>query len=107
MAALLSACAEPVPPARVDYVGLWQGEGVRLRITAAGHVEYERHRDGQRVAINAPIRRFEGDDFVVGFGPFTTTFEVSAPPRRQGATWTMVVDKVLLRRTDRSGEIRA
>lgn len=107
---LLAACGQPVPMERAAYVGVWEGPDVFLEITADGRVSYERRRGSGNVSIQAPIRRFEGDDFVVGFGPFSTTFKVSAPPRLDGNRWTMVVDGVPLRRTGGLGggdEIRA
>lgn len=93
---LLAGCSEPLPVDRLDYVGLWEGRDMRLEITAAGFVDYRRRREGGNVSIQAPIRRFDGDDFVVGFGPFSTTFKVAAPPRLDGSRWTMVVDGVPL-----------
>jgi len=50
-------------------------------------------------SINAPLRRFEGDHYVVGIAFLSTTFEVSTPPHREAGTWKMVVDGVELTRT--------
>ncbi|MET4203428.1 hypothetical protein [Bradyrhizobium sp. LA6.12] len=50
-------------------------------------------------SINAPLRRFEGDHFVVGIAFLLTTFEVSTPPHQEAGTWKMVVDGVELTRT--------
>jgi hypothetical protein len=94
--ALLVSCAEPVPPARAAYVGDWQGENMRLTITAGGQVNYFRQRGGSRTTVNAPIQSFEGDDIIVGFGPFKTRFVVSKPPRREGNVFKMTVDGVEL-----------
>jgi len=49
-------------------------------------------------SINAPLRRFEGDRFVVGIAFLSTTFEVSTPPHQEAGTWKMVVDGVELTR---------
>jgi hypothetical protein len=50
-------------------------------------------------SINAPLRQFEGDHFVVGIAFLSTTFEVSTPPHQEAGTWKMVVDGVELTRT--------
>ena len=104
---LLAACAEPVPEARKDYVGDWQAANMRLSITADGHVAYERREGSTSKTINAPIKAFEGDNFVVGIGPFTTTFVVSRPPRRDGSVWKMTVDGVELVRAGGKDDHRA
>ena len=93
---LLAGCAEPVPEARAAYVGDWKAANMRLLITADGHVAYERREGNTSKSINAPIKSFEGDNFVVGVGPFTTTFVVSSPPRLDGSVWKMTVDGVEL-----------
>jgi hypothetical protein len=98
--ALLLGCAEPVPSAKAQYVGDWQAPNMRLMIRPDGMISYERKRDSASTTINAPIQRFEGDNFVVGFGPFSTTFVVSRPPHLDGAAWKMTVDGVeLVRRS--------
>lgn len=95
-ALLLAGCAEPVPAHRMQYVGAWHAEGVYLFISADGRMEYNRRRGAERIAITAPIQRFEGDDFIVGLGPFSTTFVVSRPPWQEAGQWKMVVDGVEL-----------
>jgi hypothetical protein len=98
--ALLLGCAEPVPSAKAQYVGDWQGPDMRLAIRQDGMVSYERKRGNSNTTINAPIQRFEGDNFVVGIGPFGTTFVVSRAPHLDGAAWKMTVDGVeLVRRS--------
>ena len=51
--------------------------------------------------LQAPLQRFEGDNFVVGVGPMSTVFTVSKPPYHDGRDWKMVVDGVELTRTSR------
>lgn len=97
---LLAACGQPVPPERASYVGAWEGSGVFLVIDADGSVRYRRIQDGSKTSIEAPLVGFVGDDFEVGVGPLTTTFDVTAPPRREGERWIMVVDGVTLVRAD-------
>jgi hypothetical protein len=98
LAFLLAACSQPVPPAKAAYVGEWRAEKVQLVIRADGYVQYERRSANGRTTINAPIQRFDGDNFVVGVGFVRTTFVVSRPPHREGTRWKMTVDGVELER---------
>ena len=105
---LLAACGEPLPKSKVGYAGEWQAPSVYLLITPDGRVEYRRQREGGNVSIEAPIKEFEGDNFVVGVGPFTTTFVVSQPPKLgEDGKWKMTVDGVELTRTSAVGEVQA
>lgn len=92
LAILLASCAEPIPPDRIGYAGEWQGENVLLVIMPTGELHYRRQEGNTKVSIDAPIKKFEGDDFVVGFGPFTTTFKVSKPPQLVDGKYRMTVD---------------
>lgn len=98
-ALLLAACANPVPPEKSAYVGQWNAPGMRLLITQDGKVSYARNKGATKTTINAPLKRFEGDNFVVGIGMWTTTFVVSSPPREAAGRWKMTVDGVELIRT--------
>lgn len=105
---LLAACGEPVPLARASYIGDWQAENMRLVITADGRVMYERREGGASKSIKAPIRSFDGDNFSVGIGPFSTTFVVTQPPHQSNGAWKMTVDGVeLTRRGGGPEELRA
>jgi hypothetical protein len=95
----LAGCARPVPADRSAYVGEWRERSMYLLITADGSVRYRRLKGGVTTSIDAPLRRFAGDDFIVGVGPFRTTFVVSQPPHQEGGAWIMVVDDVRLTRT--------
>jgi hypothetical protein len=107
-AALLAGCAEPIPADRMAYAGDWRSREMRLLITPDGRCEYRRQRDGGgTTSIDAPIQRFEGDNFVVGVGLFSTTFVVSSPPRLVDGQWKMTVDGVELTRFTAGDEIRA
>ncbi len=95
----LAGCAKPLPPEKSAYVGVWTGPGVSLVISQEGRVAY-RYGQGTLVKkISAPVQEFQGDNFVVGVGPFKTTFAVSSPPRQDGAVWKMTVDGTELTRT--------
>ena len=94
---LLAACSgTPLPADKAAYAGDWRAQNMRIVITPEGHVSYERRDGATSKSINAPLKRFEGDNFVVGLGPMTTTFVVSKPPWRDEALWKMTVDGVEL-----------
>ena len=105
-ALLIAACAQPLPKEKLEYAGEWRGTATRLVITPAGYCEYKRVKDSGSVEINAPIKHFEGDNFVVGVGVFTTTFVVSKPPRLEGGKWKMTVDGIELTRVFAFGEVK-
>lgn len=91
--ALLAGCAEPLPPERADYAGVWRNERTRLSISPDGRVLYATSEGRMHKKIDAPIKRFDGDSFEVGLGPFAATFVVSAAPRRgTDGRWRMTVD---------------
>ena len=97
---VLAACGQPVPHAKAAYVGEWRADKMQIVITPDGFVQYERHDGKANTSINAPIQRFDGDNFVVGVGMLRTTFVVSSPPHRDGKAWKMTVDGVeLIRRS--------
>ena len=105
-ALLLAACGEPLPKDKLEYAGEWRGPQVYLLITPAGRCVYERQRDAGNVSIDAPVQRFEGNNFLVGIGPLTTTFVVSRPPALVDGKWKMTVDGVELTRVSSPGEVR-
>lgn len=94
--AALAACAKPLPPERAAYVGEWRAKSMVLHISPDGNVSYKRQQGNSTTSINAPLKAFSGNDFVVGVGPMETTFVVSAPPRQREGGWTMTVDGVEL-----------
>lgn len=95
----LAGCGKPVPPDKSAYVGEWQDKTMYVLITREGSVRYKRVKAGVSTSINGPLKGFEGDDFLVGFGPVSTTFAVSKPPHRDRDQWKMVVDGVELTRS--------
>ncbi|MEX2154973.1 MAG: hypothetical protein WD825_16640 [Gemmatimonadaceae bacterium] len=96
LALLCAACGKPVPEDKQAYVGEWQSPSTFLLITQDGQVEYKRRQGATTKSINAPLKAFQGPDFVVGIGPVSTTFKVSKPPYQDGTRWKMVVDGVEL-----------
>jgi hypothetical protein len=101
--ALLVGCGHPLPADRAAYVGEWHGAGMTLEIDQGGQVYYQRVGHGSSRSIDLPLVRFEGADFVVGIGPFTTTFVVSNPPHESNGEWRMTVDGVELVRQRGTG----
>lgn len=88
-----------VPEDKKDYVGYWVSEEMALRISQGGRVEYKRVSGGSSKEINAPIQKFEGDNFIVGAFGINTTFVVSQTPHQDSSgTWYMTVDGVELRK---------
>ena len=107
VAALVMACAKPIAPERMAYVGDWQADNMRLTITKEGQVHYLRVKGGGRTSVDAPLQEFVGDDFIVGVGPMKTRFVVSKPPHREGNVWKMTVDGVELVRDSAAGDQQA
>jgi hypothetical protein len=97
----LAGCPKPLPPDRESYVGIWRGEHVQLEITAEGMVHYRKVKGGTEVTINAPLDRFEGNDFFAGWKRLSTRFVVSRPPFEEDGRWKMVVDGERLERVGR------
>ena len=100
---MLTACGQPVPEDKAAYVGEWHAPAMDVEVTKDGIVNYKRVRHGTAIGeatttIKAPLRRFEGDNFVVGIPFISTTFEVTTPPHQEAGTWKMVVDGVELTR---------
>lgn len=90
---LLAACGKPVPADKQDYVGTWESATTSLLIDANGRVIYK-HQPSPSTSksLDAPIKAYEGNDFIVGVGPLTTRFVVSAPPHQVEGSWKMTVD---------------
>lgn len=96
----VAACAQPLPVDKRDYVGHWQGEGVRLVIQADGQASYERVKDNRRTSIAGPAHAFTTSGFKIGIGPLSASFKVRSPPAQTAGTWRMTVDNVALTRMD-------
>lgn len=89
----LAACGKPVPADKQAYVGTWESTTTFLLIDASGRVVYK-HKPSPSTSksLDAPIKAYEGDDFIVGVGPLTTRFVVAAPPHQVDGSWKMTVD---------------
>ena len=95
----LLGCGKPVPAEKSSYVDEWEEKTMYLLITQDGSIRYKRLKGGATTSIDAPLKGFEGNNFVAGVGPMTTTFVVSKPPYQDGDKWKMVVDGVVLTKT--------
>lgn len=88
-----------VPADKKDYVGVWTSQDVMLSISEGGKVSYKKENGGTSTEINAPIQKFEGDNFVVGALGINTTFVVSETPHQDSTgVWKMTVDGIELSR---------
>ena len=105
LATLLVACAKPLPSDKSGYAGEWKGGPISLLITADGRVKYARKEGGMSKSLEAPIKEFKGDNFVVGVGFMSTEFVVTAPPHEDGSEWKMTVDGIELTRTSPDGTL--
>ena len=90
----LVACAKPLPAERSAYVGEWKGGAISLVIMPEGRVIYERKEGNMSKSIDAPLKEFNGDNFIVGVGFVNTEFVDSAPPHVESCAWKMTVDGV-------------
>ena len=95
LSTVLIACSHPLETEQLNYAGTWSSADsrVNLTITPEGRLEYSNNQPGKSSSLSAPIKKFNGDSFDAGFGPFSTEFKVSQPPTQdpQG-NWFMVVD---------------
>ena len=87
-----------MPDDKAAYVGEWRAQNMSLQLAKDGTIHYKRVKGSNTTTIDAPLRRFEGDNLVVGIPLLSTTFEVSKPPHQEAGMWKMVVDGVELTR---------
>lgn len=95
-ALFLTACSKPLPENRMTYAGEWVSKEMYLLILPDGTVSYKRLKEGDSTEVDGPLKEFQGDDFVVGIGFLTTTFDVSETPYIENDQWVMTVDGVKL-----------
>ena len=103
----LVACAKPLPADKSNYAGEWHGGTIALLITPEGRAIYERKEGSMSKKIDAPVKEFKGDNFVIGVGFMSTEFAVTAPPHEEGGVWKMTVDGVELTRMSGSTPVEA
>ncbi|MGQ9897852.1 MAG: hypothetical protein ACUVR8_09915 [Acidobacteriota bacterium] len=100
---LLASSGGEIPPDKQAYIGNWSGEGTTLAITPDGKVNWTSERGSRSSKVeNLPIKRFIGNDFEVGLGPFTTRFTVQRPPQFTAGRWRMTVEGVQVTRAGAS-----
>jgi len=98
LATLLVACAKPLPAGKSSYAGVWKGGSISLVITPEGRAVYERKEGNMSKKIDAPVKEFKGDNFIVGVGFMSTEFVVTAPPHEEGGAWKMTINDIELTR---------
>ena len=96
----VSSCSKPLPENKLSYAGEWESKEMYLLILTDGTVSYQRLKNGSSTSINAPLKEFVGDDFVVGLAFLTTTFYVTKAPHQVEGKWVMVVDGVKLTKNE-------
>lgn len=96
---LIAACARRVPDDKAAGVGSWSAPGASLTVAQDGTVRVRRACDGATATVDAPLQPFDGDDFRVGTGPFSTSVVVGAPPRFVDGQRRMSADGVELARS--------
>jgi hypothetical protein len=99
-AALLVACAKPIPAEHRAMVGEWEGEGMLLAISADGRLAYRGPMAGANLPLDPPFQELGPGRFTAGVGPLTTEFKLDRAPRLENGAWTMTVDGVVLHRRD-------
>ena len=92
----ICSCSKPIPEGKLSYAGEWQSKEMYLLILPDGTVSYQRLQNGGRTSIDAPLKEFVGEDFIVGAAFLTTTFDVTQAPYQVDGKWVMVVDGVKL-----------
>ena len=98
LGALLLSCADPipVPPDKVEYVGLWVAPDRYISIFATGRLEYRKKLSlgmHNRVASHFT---FEGNTLDTGM---LASFVIDEPPYEENGQWKMLMDGVLYLRT--------
>lgn len=90
-----------MPEEKKDYIGVWTGQDILLEIKENGDVSYAKRTGDYVETVDSPLQGFDGDDFTIGYGLISQTFEVSQPPfRTEGGQWKMVLEGVTLTRQD-------
>ena len=94
IACAILSCSKPIPAEKSSYIGEWQSAIMGILITQDDKVSYKLIENGITKSVEGPIKAFDGDNFEVGIGPFTTIFVVTVPPHQQDNDWKMTVDGV-------------
>ena len=101
-ALLLTGCGGiPVPEDKKEYIGVWAGQDVLLEIKENGDVSYAKRIGDYTETVDSPLQEFDGDNFSIGYGFVSQSFEVSQPPfEDETGQWKMVLDGVTLTRLE-------
>jgi hypothetical protein len=97
LSALLLSCADPtpVPPDKLDYVGLWVASDQYISIFSNGRLEHkEKLSFGMHNRTESNFR-FDGNTIK---SDMLVSFVVEKPPNNDNGKWTMQMDGVLYER---------
>ncbi|HEY1038641.1 MAG TPA: hypothetical protein VGF30_04510, partial [Bacteroidia bacterium] len=91
---LLTSCGiKELPSDKQDYVGTWTSENTILTISKSAKVEYKKQlSDVSSKSVNGPIKKFDGNNFIVGALGIETVFVVSETPHMEAGVIKMTVD---------------
>jgi hypothetical protein len=77
---------------RSDFVGLWQGENMALRVDSVGNALFY-HIDGKTsVRATGPLRVVDDSHISIGMGPNSAVLNVAEPPHMEGQALKMTLD---------------
>ncbi len=94
---------EPVPDSHLDYIGVWEGEGARMEISADSIFRWETSLGNNRTtSVEAPVQSWHDTGLNVGLGPFVKTYVVTRPPTLVDGVWHVTVDGFELSRPSSS-----
>jgi hypothetical protein len=91
---------ETRPPPTPQFVGQWEGPGLRMHIESDGTVEVQHVDDGNSSEFKAPAMSWDGGEIKIGIGPFTKVYTLNEAPHLVDDQWRMVVNGIVLVRTD-------
>jgi len=105
IATLISSCSKttpiPVPKNKMNYIGTWSGNGVRLKISSDGTVDYTDRRNSKKISLNGPIVDFSGNDFEIKTWNAAMEFDVSKAPYQDKADIKMHINGAILKKVGR------
>lgn len=100
---LLTACSEPIPADKKNYIGQWMSvdSQVTLLIEAKGQLQFSNKKPRQQLSISGAVKSFPPDSLRVSTIPFSTDLQVDQTPYQdQQGHWFMVVNGYTLAKRD-------
>ena len=87
-------CSGEMPDSKKEYIWNWESNISKMKIYENWYLEYNKVSWSTNVSINAPIKKFEDDKFIVGILFLTTDFVINTPPYTEWAYWKMKIDNI-------------